>query len=402
MPQVVQRSDGAVDPGTERRRALAARVVWIVGLLVFTVVVVAQNERRSVTGVYAGAARALAAGRPLYESGIDGFLYLPVSALLYQPFTWLPGLFGGLAWRWLGVGLFATGLFRLAGLGGPRRGSWFLLLTLLTLPALAGCARNGQASAHIAGLLVHGAVDLGLGRFWRSAASLALAVAVKPIALPMALLVAALRPPAGWRVVLLLAGTVLVPVLVAPADYLLAQYGAFAEKLRVAATPPAGRWEDLTAVTYAAGLEPAPDWMTLLRGLAAVGTLSAGWLGLRRFGERRGALVLLALGAFYILLFSPRTEGGTYVLGTPAAAAFAAGAFERDARSRAGWLCAGFALLLGLSHALTHHPVRWLNPAASVVFVGYLVAVATGSTREAAQDDAAPLGSPRPARPPAA
>lgn len=46
----------------------------------------------------------------------------------------------------------------------------------------------------------------------------------------------------------------------------------------------------------------------------------------RRHGPLRGGLLLWALGASYLMIFNPRTEGVTYVVVAPAIALF--GAFE--------------------------------------------------------------------------
>ncbi|WP_410960175.1 hypothetical protein, partial [Salmonella sp. SAL4434] len=77
------------------------------------------------------------------------------------------------------LGVLATGVWRLAALGGGARERRFLVLTVLTLPILASSARIGQMNVPMAGLMAHAAVDLAGAAWWRAAAGLALAFALK-------------------------------------------------------------------------------------------------------------------------------------------------------------------------------------------------------------------------------
>jgi alpha-1,2-mannosyltransferase len=222
------------------RPARLAWILWLAFSLGVTALVVLERERRSVTPVYREAAEAWQVRRPLYGEGIHGFLYLPSAAMLYLPFTWLPGLWGGVAWRVAGLVVLATGVWRLAALGGGARERRFLLLTVLTLPILASSARIGQMNVPMAGLMAHAAVDLAGAAWWRAASGLALALALKPTVLPLALLAAVLYPPVSWRFAVLAAVVLVLPFAAAEAGYVGAQYAGFVEKMRVAGAPRLG------------------------------------------------------------------------------------------------------------------------------------------------------------------
>jgi hypothetical protein len=224
-------------------------------------------------------------------------------------------------------------------------------------------------------------VDLAGAAWWRAAAGLALAFALKPTVLPLALLAAVLYPATSWRFGVLAAGVLALPFAAAEAAYVGAQYAGFVDKMRVAGAPPPGRWQDVTGIPRALGYVPPAGLMTALRLAAAAATLVLCWLARRRFGPARGALFLLVLGACYILLWNPRTEGVTYLILVPALGVLADWALAADRRSRAGWLCVAIALVLAVSHLLTpgkYNP--WLRPAVTLVFLAYVVGLILGST----------------------
>jgi hypothetical protein len=221
--------------------------------------------------------------------------------------------------------------------------------------------------------MAHAAVDLAGAAWWRAAAGLALALALKPTVLPFALLAAALHPPVSWRFGALAAGVLALPFAAAEAAYAGAQYAAFVEKMRVASTPLGGRWQDLTGIPRALGYAPSAGLMTTLRVGAAAATLALAWLAQRRVGPERGAAFVLALGAGYILLWNPRTEGVTYLILVPALGVLADWALAADRRSAAGWLCVAIALLLAVSHLLTPGGFNsWMRPAVTLAFLAYV------------------------------
>jgi hypothetical protein len=95
-----------------------------------------------------------------------------------------------------------SGLARLARTAPhPKSGEKgrFVVLTLLALPACLSSARNGQINMTKAALMAHAAVDLAAARPWAATASLAIGIALKPVALVMAALAAVTRMRLAWR-----------------------------------------------------------------------------------------------------------------------------------------------------------------------------------------------------------
>ena len=116
----------------------------------------------------------------------------------------------------------------------------------------------------------------------------------------------------------------------------------------------------------------------------------------RRWDRVHAAATILALAASYIMLFNPRTEGGTYVVAAAALSAFAAWAFLVDHAVVAAWvltaLSAGWVAAYNVSHGLwlasrwareqvlgAPPPVKpfefryWLSPLLALIFLAYLV-----------------------------
>ncbi len=204
-------------------------------LLLFVVVstLIALGSQHSVTPSYWRAAENWLAGQALYDGTGRGFIYLPQSAVLFVPFAVLPPLFREIVWRFVTIGFFAWGLERLAAAGQQRSTKpLFSIATAITLPISFTCARNGQATLLIAGLLM-AAVALATRKDWRgSAACLVLATAFKPITLPLLVLSAVVYRPIVGRLVLGVALLSILPWLTRSPSYVLAQFYGCREMFR--------------------------------------------------------------------------------------------------------------------------------------------------------------------------
>jgi hypothetical protein len=76
---------------------------------------------------------------------------------------------GEVIWRLVNIAVFAFGIFHFARLvGGSSGKGLFPLMTLVTLPLAWDCARNGQATLVITGLMLLAVVDIVRTRWWRA------------------------------------------------------------------------------------------------------------------------------------------------------------------------------------------------------------------------------------------
>jgi hypothetical protein len=190
----------------------------------------------------------------------------------------------------------------------------------------------------------------------------------------MVLLVGAIYlRPMGWRLALSMLAFAAAPFLHADPQFVAGQYAACQEKMLHAAAPP-DLFQDIRGLLASFRMDLPENVLTILRGAAAVATLGACWLAARRFGEATRAMMLLTLGACYLMLFNPRTEGLSYViLGAPAALWATRELFGRRI------LRAVFLVALCLSFQFSTqfalgHKNYWVRPLGTLVFAGLVLA----------------------------
>lgn len=395
-------------------------VIWAGFSLAAVALLLFGPTRHPVNESYANGARSWQAAEPLYTEGGCGFIYPPQAAILHWPFLQLPHSLYEFAWRIVNLGLLAAGVYRLArccentspaGSSGnmfctstepadtsqieasqrvvapliPTAAplSLFLLISLLTLPKTWTLALNGQATTAMTGLMLLAVVDVAERRWWRASLALLLALAFKPLAIILLLLVSALFPPLMWRVsvggLLFLA----IPYLTRNAEYVTSQYAAFVRNLdAVTAIGQDMVWPNLFSTLYMFGVDVSLTGQTVLQIAAALMTLGAGWLVCRRFPAPQAAILLYALAATYLLLLNARTENNSYTLLMPVVAAFTARTIVVEKRlPRLILLVAIVAALTGgfeITRVITPRAaIVWPCPVACLVFLGFLIAEIT-------------------------
>ncbi len=338
--------------------------------------VAANPSSNTVTPNYRIAAEAMLSGASLYPSDPQqhGWLYLLPSAMLYVPFVLPPLAVGEVLWRVVCVAMLAISVRRLSRLVDEQAGqvagpdappqSHFLLLTLLALPASMGSVLNGQMNVTIGACFVLAAVATSRRAWWSAAAWLALALAFKPIAIVLVLLITAVHRPLWWRTPLAILVMLASPLAVFNAGYVLEQYQAGMATVVRAGEPGAGTFAELGTLLRAAGLDLSHGEMTVLRLAGALATLAGAWFAVRRFSGAWAAVLVLILGTAYLMAFNPRTEGNSYVILAPGVAAAAAMLLaiayplgrvpmlrpRSPAPAWFGWMGVLVALVLGFAH----------------------------------------------------
>jgi hypothetical protein len=336
------------------------------------------------------------AGKTIFaHPGVGGFVYLPQAAILFIPFSLFPVVAGEVIWRFVTIGVFALGIFQFAGLVRGRSGKeLFPLMTLVSLPLAWDCARNGQATLIMTGLMLLAVVDIARSRWWRAVLWLSLGVAVKPLVVVLALLVMAIDRPLSWRVPVGMLVTAMVPFVTQHPAYVLDQYAAFWSSLTKAVhvgTVDKG-WTTPFNALQVLGITIPEKVQTLLRIAAAVGTLALCFLSRLRHEAVRSAAFVFSLAVVYLMLFSPRTENNTYAMLGPAIAAFLAGAFLIEQRPREGIVlsCIALSLLGGraIERILTPDGgTSWLSPLMAVCFAVYLLVTFFADRKERPGED---------------
>jgi hypothetical protein len=338
-------------PGESGEVSAAARWRWLSGtlvvvpLVVVSVMVVTRPEKRTVTPLYHEAVARWAAGKGLYD-GPAGMNYLPTFVAVFAPFHLLPRVMGDLLWRWMGWLGLAFGMWRWTRQEArPQRA--FALAALVGLPLCLGALRNGQANGPLGAALLLAAVCLAEGRSWAAVLLVCLSAAIKPLGLAAAGLLFAAYPRLWWRLGIGLAGTMLLPFLCGPGDYVRSQYVAEWANLRQCAAVTDNRFADVNGLLRAAHAPLSGSAALLVRGGAGLAMAVFCYLVARSLPERERALGWLAFAAGYLVLFNPMSEANSYVALAPALALWSRWLFVA-ARPAGGWLVAGAAGSMGL------------------------------------------------------
>jgi hypothetical protein len=373
---------GGLDlPLSENNAERSAWIGWIVLFLV-TAAIIIGGSGRTVVPAYREGALSWIAGEIIYKHpGVGGFPYLPQAAILFIPFSLSSVIAGEVAWRLVNIAVFALGIFHFAGLAGVRSGKMFFpLMTLVTLPMAWDCARNGQATLAMTGLMLLAVVEVAQQRWWRATLWLSLGISVKPLMVVLVMLIMAIDRPMSWRIAVGMVVTALAPFLAQHPGYVIEQYVAcwnhFTTAAHVGATE--GGWTSPFHALRLIGVAIPEMVQTALRLAAAFGTLILCWQSRRRHDAVGSAVFIFSLSVAYLILFSPRTENNTYAMLGPAIAVFLAGAFLAEQRSREGILLSGLAItILGgrvIERALTPHAgTSWVSPLIAVCFTAYLM-----------------------------
>lgn len=360
------------------------RSAWIAWTVLFLIVaaIIVLGGHRTVVPSYRQSALDWLASRQLYDgTGVGGFVYFPHAAILFMPLAWLPPLPGEVIWRLVNIGTLALGLHAFARLAGKEsRSELFPLMTLVTIPLAWDCARNGQATLALTGLMLLAVVDVAQARWWRATLWLCLGIAVKPLMLVLALLIAAIIRPMTWRALVGMVVLALSPFLFQHPSYVLQQYSACWQNTTAAAHVGVAvqGWTSPFVTLGFLGLNVPERGQTAIRLLAAVVTWLASVFVCRRFDAARSAIFVFSMAAVYLMLFSPRTENNTYAMLGPAFAVFAAQSLLIEKRRGEGVLLAGVALATAGSRTLGRllapgAEAVWLAPVLALCFAAYLL-----------------------------
>jgi hypothetical protein len=346
-------------------------------------VAILLNGLRSTMPIYRYAALAWVQGQRIYElSGIGGFTYFPQAAILLVPFAVLPAAVGEVAWRLVSIAVFAFAFRELSGLLRERAGKdFFPLMTLIAIPMVWDCARNGQATLLMAALMLLAVADIARNRWWLATLWLCLAVSIKPLAIVLILLVMAIDRVMSWRLAAGLLVTALVPFLTQHPGYVVEQYRACFQNMTTAAHVGvvAHGWTTPFAALRVWGLDVPEKAQTLTRLAAALGTLGLCFFVRKRYDAARSAVLVYSLAALYLILFSPRTENNTYAMLGPVAGYFVANAVLLKKRIAEGALLGVMALVMVSSRIFEQllAPGRdriWLSPLLGSVLAVYVIA----------------------------
>lgn len=349
----------------------SAWAAWAALFATISLLILAGSERTVLTA-YRDAAHAWFAGKDIYATTGQGFLYLPSAAIVFAPFAALPTVIGEIAWRLLMIGSFAAATRRLSTLTAKELfREFFPLMTLAVVPLCLAAARNGQSTLIMTAMMMLASVELSGGRLWRVTFWMSLGLAFKPLILVMICLAAALDGRLAWRLSIGVSAVLLFPFVTQNPAYVIDQYGKCLEMLRTASHCGVTElWAQPFSVLALLGCNVSESTQTLIRGAAAMATLGLCLNAWRRLDRVRAVEYLLAFSVLYILVFSPRTENNTYAMIGPIIGIMVG--WCSDARQRLGtiavWTCLALLAvgdeMLRLSNP--HGVHIWLKPTVGI------------------------------------
>ena len=335
---------------------------WVAWGIFVVAVLVRTHPRRfaSTFAAYLDAAQRLWAGQQVYDPATLGdFLYLPLTLLIYVPFTLLDRVTAAALAMLLGAAFFTWACTMLTvALLLPRERRMIDAIALAGVPLLINIPaawlnfKGVQAQVPMTAAMMAACVAM-IGSRWRMASFwLFVAIAMKPLAIVMVLLCGALVREMRLPLIGAVAAAILVPFAFLEWSYLAAQYQAMALKLWHIATAPPAQWiyqADFSTMARGLGV-PLPAGVALgIRIAAALGTLALAWRVKRDGGAKSFALAVLVLSGCYITVFGPRNEFLSFIVLTPSLAVLAGLMLMRNDADGRGWLLVLAALLLGFT-----------------------------------------------------
>ena len=315
-----------------------------------------------------------------------GFIYSPIIAAFFAPFSILPPKFAYPFWLLLNASVFFCGLATLLRsniIPGFTRDS-FAPVYLLLVPCTLGNLDVGQANPLVAGLLML-AVAAVRCQLW-SVAAICIAIAsffkIYPLAVGMLICVVAPRRFI-WRLLLALLVLALAPYLLQHWSYVTDQYRAW-----IATRASDNRLNysikyapvDLWFLIHAVAHLPIPSWIYTLIQLSSGGLIALFciWGNWKAWNAQRILCGLFFLVSIWMTLCGPATEAHTYLLMAPALVL----ALVKSLRDRQPLLLRALvsgAFLFQMVHTtrinyLLHNKQEWVfipQPLSALLFLAY-------------------------------
>jgi Glycosyltransferase family 87 len=374
------------DPKVRRLLNILVIGLWAAVLLGISIRIGWSSHSHDVFGTYADAGHRWTAAQPLYTY-TRGFVYSPLVAAFFAPFSWLPIGLGSVVWRLLNAAMFLAAVFwwLRAQITEHLPKSSYWLVFLLILPLSLGNFNNGQVNPMIIGLLMVALLAAHEKRWTLSAVAVGFSAYLKIYPLSVGLLLVLLYPrQLGWRLVLALILMGAASFVLQRPAYVLEQYqrwfstrAADDRRMNMDIAP-----RDFAMILRLLHINLSAHAVLVLQILAGAGTAVLCVVGrLRKRSERHLLVCVLTTGTCWMLLFGPTTEDATYAMIAPAIAFAVVEAFNRESPSwMRGLVCGSFALLLlGLIlnafFGLKKTPLTMsVQPFGALLFLGYAIA----------------------------
>jgi len=315
-----------------------------------------------------------------------GFIYSPIIAAFFAPFSILPPKLAYPLWLLLNASIFFCGLLTLLRsnvIPGFMCDS-FAPVYLLLVPCTLGNLDVGQANPFVAGLLMFAIAAVRCELWSAAATSIAIASFFKIYPLAAGMLICLVAPRRFiWRLLLALLVLALAPYLLQHWSYVTDQYRAW-----IATRASDNRLNysikyapvDLWFLIHAVAHLPIPSWIYTLIQLSSGGLIALFciWGNWKAWNVQRILCGLFFLVSIWMTLCGPATEAHTYLLMAPALVL----ALVKSLRDRQPLLLRALvsgAFLFQMVHTtrinyLLHNKQEWVfipQPLSALLFLAY-------------------------------
>lgn len=298
--------------------------VTIYGLtLLVGICVYIATPTRSVAVHYETAANHWIQGQPLYTESMEsghGFLYLPHAAILHVPYAYINKLtgsqvIGDVCWRMFSWIVFAIASWRLTRVVAQRSDVAQWRVAIIASLLGISCLRIGQSTLLMAALMMLCIESWQARRFSLASLFVVVAIAVKPLALVLALLLVAVSPAMRLKLAFGVIAFAALPFLMQSPIFVLQQYSDCLLMLgRASEVGNNFEWAQLFGMMHVFGYSADPMFQKVVRMVAALGVLGLVFWSTQTLSRDRQALWLWTFCALYLMLFNPRTENSTYCI----------------------------------------------------------------------------------------
>ncbi|HEY6011538.1 MAG TPA: hypothetical protein VIX18_08715, partial [Nitrospirota bacterium] len=186
--------------------------------------------------------------------------------------------------------------------------------------------------------------------------------------------------PMSCRLLLAMAALFVAPFLTQKPAYILGQYQAFLQNTITASHVGSVEkgWTTMFNALTVIGINIAERSQTVIRLVAAVGTLALCVIARRGQAAERSAIFVYSLAAAYLMLFSPRTENNTYAMFAPVVGLFLSSAYMIEKRMVPAVLLSAVAFILVIDRNIERlltplAGTSWVSPLMAVCVTGYLI-----------------------------
>jgi hypothetical protein len=316
-----------------------------------------------------------------------GFIYSPVTAAFFVPFSCLPPAIAYSLWLLANAAALLGGLTALLILFPGLSQKCVGIIYLLLLPLALGNLDVGQSNPLVVGLLMFAIAAARVERWNIAAICVAIPTFFKIYPLAMGMLICVIAPRRfGWRLLVAILLFAVAPFLFQHWSYVSDQYHAWIET-RISdnrlSYPDKYVPVDLWFLLHWVGRLPIQPWFYALiqAGTGAAAALLCIWGKWKNWRMERLLIGLFFLGSAWMPLCGPATEAHTYLLLAPALVLALVQSFhERQPTLLRGLLSLAFILQL-INHDsrtlyLFHFKQRWVfsaQPLSALLFLGYCV-----------------------------